>query len=69
MADNVVYAKIATLRLELYTGTKDLVLEQAVEAALDAAGLCYDYDETWLEQEQLHLVTWLMDVVITQEEE
>lgn len=62
MADGVVYASIRTLRIELYTDEKAPDLERRVAAALDAAGLSYDSDETWIESERMFMVTWSAEI-------
>lgn len=66
-ADDRVYQKVKQLRVELYTDEKDLDLEEAVENALDAAELCYESNETYLNSEKMYMVTWDMDVIITKE--
>lgn len=64
-ADDSVYQKIKLLRIELYTDNKRFDLEEAVENALDAAGLCYDSDEEFIESEKMLMVTWETYVTIT----
>ena len=61
-ADGAVYFKISEVRLELYTDTKDLSLEQAVEAVLDRHGLFYDKSETWIESEKLYEVLYFFEL-------
>lgn len=65
VADGVVYARIKTLTVELYTDEKDPVLERAVEAVLDAADLCYSSDEARIDSERMYQVTWTSDILIT----
>lgn len=66
-ADDSVYQKIKRLYIELYTDRKDLEKEEAVENALDTAGLCYESSETYLKDEEMHMVRWETTVTITKE--
>lgn len=63
-ADNINYAKIETLAIELYTDQKDFELEAAVEAVLDAHEMVYDREEAWLSDEQMQMTTFTMEVLI-----
>ena len=65
IADNSNYQKIDELTVELYTDEKDFNLEAQVEDALNAAGLVYSRDETYIDSEQMHMTTYYTDVVIT----
>lgn len=67
-ADDRVYQKILTLRVELYTERMEPALMQRVEEALDAAGLIYDSTETYLNDEKMHMAVWETDVIITSHE-
>lgn len=53
-ADNQNYASFRNVRLELYSLERDPALDQKVKDALDAAGLSYDVDYTWIESEGLY---------------
>lgn len=64
-ADNVNYQRIRPVTIELYTDNKDFVLEARVEAALNAAGLVYGREETYIDSERLFLVTYTADIIIT----
>lgn len=66
-ADNTNWQRIRTLSVELYTDTKDFELEEQVEDALNAAGLVYSREETWLDSERMNMVTFMADIVITKE--
>lgn len=66
LADDTNYQKIEHLIVELYTDNKDFELEAAVEAALSLNGLVYSRDEEYLGDEQMQLVVYEMDVVITE---
>jgi hypothetical protein len=63
-ADGKVYQKITGLRVELYTDEKDFALERSVEAALDAAGLCWNSSETWIESEHMYEVVYSTEIDI-----
>ena len=63
-ADNLNYSKIERLRIELYTNEKDFEKEAAVEAVLDQARLTYTTDEERLEDEQMFMKTYEMEVSI-----
>lgn len=66
-ADNTNYQKIEHLIIELYTDTKDFELEKTVETALNAAGLVYTRDETYLSSERMFMEVFEADVCITEE--
>lgn len=63
-ADGVAYFKVSEVRIELYTDTKDLSVEQAVEAVLDRHGLFYDKSETWIESERLYEVLYSFELEV-----
>lgn len=66
-ADDVNYAKIRDLVIELYTSVKDFELEAQIEDALTAAGLFYAKEETRIDSEQMYEVLYSMQVVINKE--
>ena len=51
MADNIVYKKISSINIELYTEIKDVELEERLETLLDENKLCYTSNETYIESE------------------
>ena len=61
-ADGVVYFKVNEVRIELYTDTKDLSVEQNVEAVLDQHGSFYEKSETWIESEKLYEVLYFFEL-------
>ena len=63
-ADNINYAKIETLNIELYTDYKDFNLEAQVEAVLDSCEMVYFKDEDWIESEKMHMTIYTMEVLI-----
>ena len=68
-ADNANFQHISTLAIELYTDFKDFTLEERVEAVLAAQELAWTKEETYLDDQRLHMTTWTTEVVITQKEE
>lgn len=68
MADNENYQKIRPLTIELYTDNKDFSLENTIEAALAANGLSYTREESYLSSEQMYMVTYMTEIIITEEE-
>lgn len=61
-ADGTVYFKKDRLHVELYTDSKDPVLEQQIEDVLDAHGLFYNKSEVWIQSERLYEVLYQMEV-------
>lgn len=57
-ADGKVYYKINEVQIELYTDTKDLAVEQKLEAVLDKHGIFYAKSETWIDSEKLYEVLY-----------
>ena len=61
-ADGKVYFKANEVHIELYTDTKDLSVEQQVEAVLDEHGIYYDRSEVWIESEKLYEVLYTFEM-------
>jgi hypothetical protein len=61
-ADGQVWLKVKQLDIELYTDKKAPDLENKLEAVLDARGLFYNKDETWIESEKLYEVLYELEV-------
>lgn len=61
-ADGKVYFKANEVHIELYTDTKDLSVEQKVEAVLDKHGIYYDRSEVWIESEKLYEVLYTFEM-------
>lgn len=57
-ADGRVYYKINEVRIELYTDSKDLSVEQKLEDVLDAHEVFYNKSETWIDSEKLYEVLY-----------
>lgn len=66
-ADDTNYQRIRPLSIELYTDNKDFALEATIETALNQNGLVYSREETYLESELMYMVTFMTDIVITEE--
>lgn len=64
MADNINYAKINALTIELYTDEKDFDLEKQVEDTLTAHGLPYYREETYIDSERMYMVIFNTEVYI-----
>ena len=63
-ADGKVYYKISQVNLELYTDRKDPLLEQKLEAALDAASIFYNKTEVWIDSEKLYEVLYQFEMEV-----
>lgn len=63
IADDSNYSKILELVIELYTDTKDFTAEGAVEAALEAGGLVYEKDESYIDSERMYMTTYTTEVL------
>lgn len=57
-ADGRVYYKINEVRIELYTDSKDLAVEEKLEDVLDTYGIFYNKSETWIDSEKLYEVLY-----------
>lgn len=64
LADNINYARINQLIIELYTDNKDFDLEAAVEAVLKANEMVYSKVETYIDTEKMYMVAYTMEVII-----
>ena len=62
-ADNVNYVSIDVLNIELYTATKDFTAESSPEAVLKANGLYYEKTETYIRQENLFQIKYVLEVI------
>lgn len=57
-ADGTVYVDIDVVNIELYTDKKDPELEKKLQALLTKAGLTYEKNEVWIEEERLYEVVY-----------
>lgn len=67
-ADDSNYAEVTTLNIEFYDNNKNFEAEQAIEDALDAAGLTWAKAETWIDTERMYEVVYSADIVLNKEE-
>ena len=63
-ADGRVYFKASEVNMELYTDSKDLSVEQKVEAVLDKHGIFYRKSEVWIESEKLYEVLYQFEMEV-----
>ena len=63
-ADGKVYLKVSSVNIELYTDSKDLSVEQELEAVLDTHGIFYDKTEVWIESEKLYEVLYSFELEV-----
>lgn len=65
-ADDTNYQRIRPLAIELYTDNKDFTLENTVEAVLNQHGFVYARDESYIDTERMNMVTYTIEVIITE---
>ena len=63
-ADGKVYLKVSSVNIELYTDSKDLSVEQKLEAVLDTHGILYGKTEVWIESEKLYEVLYSFEMEV-----
>ena len=63
-ADGKVYLKVSSVNIELYTDSKDLSVEQKLEAVMDAYSIFYDKTEVWIESEKLYEVLYSFEMEV-----
>ena len=63
-ADGKVYLTVSSGNIELYTDSKDLTVEQKLEAVLDMHGIFYDKTEVWIESEKLYEVLYSFEMEV-----
>lgn len=61
-ADGIAYAEIKNVSVELYTEGKAPETEALVQTALTAAGIFWDKQETYIEEERCFLQTYEIEV-------
>lgn len=64
IADNRNYVRVVTIRIELYTETKDFTLEDSIESKL-----LYPYtkDVVYIDSERMYQITYESEVVLSAE--
>ena len=63
-ADGKVYLKVSSVNIELYTDSKDLAVEQKLEAVLDTHGILYAKTEVWIESAKLYEVLYSFEMEV-----
>ena len=63
-ADGRVYLKVSSVNIELYTDSKELSVEQKLEAVMDAHSIFYDKTEVWIESEKLYEVLYSFEMEV-----
>ena len=63
-ADNINYCGIGILIIELYTSTKDFVLETQLQEVLKDRGLFYHKEENKIDSENLWQIAYRMEVIV-----
>lgn len=63
-ADNTNYIEIVGMEVELYTDTKDIQTEKAVEAVVRAEFGPYDKSSSWISSEHMQQTIYSMEVII-----
>lgn len=63
-ADNINFAKIRDLTIELYCDNKDFTIEKAVEDVLSSNGFVYAKSEEYINSEKLYMTTYDTEVII-----
>lgn len=63
-ADDSNYADKVVLTIELYTDTKDIQLEAAVEAVLDEHEMTWTKTPTFIDSERMWQISYTMEVFI-----
>lgn len=62
VADNINYHEVSNFQIELYTYNKDLTSEKAVEDKLKEINLPYRKLETYIEDEKVYQITYLVTI-------
>ena len=63
-ADGLVYHKMQTMHIELYTDRKDPDTETAVETVLDNNRIFYNKSEVWIPSEKLYEVIYSFEMEV-----
>lgn len=63
-ADNINYAKLMVLRIELYTDEKDFIMEDTIETLLKDNELPYTHYESYIDSEKMLMQTYETEVYI-----
>lgn len=61
-ADDTVYHVVLRIDIELYTKTKDVVTETAVETVLNSNNIVWDKYEIYIDDEECYQITYEVEV-------
>lgn len=64
IADNINYARITALIIELYTDNVEFAIEERIEAALIAAELPFSKTQGYIEGEKMYQTTYQTEVYL-----
>lgn len=64
IADNINYARVTALTIELYTDNVDFDLEDAVESALISAGQPFTKIQTYIDSEKMYQTSYNTEVLL-----
>ena len=64
-ADNDNYVEIVGMEVELYTDTKDIPAEKAVEAVIRAQFGPFDKTSSWISSEHMQQTIYTLEVIIS----
>lgn len=67
-ADNINFVSIQELIIELYTDFKNFETEEKVESALRENELAWEKNETYIDNQRMHMTTWTTTILIKKEE-
>lgn len=62
-ADDINYAKVSEINIELYTRIKDLEVEAIVENKLKSLNLTWDKSEVWIEAEKVYQIAYEISII------
>nr|DAL51021.1 MAG TPA_asm: tail completion protein [Caudoviricetes sp.] len=61
-ADDTVYLQVAHIQIELYADERDLDAETKIEAALTAAGIYYERETSYIQEQRLYETMYEIEV-------
>ncbi len=61
-ADDSIYLKEKSIRIELYTKIKDESLEETIENTLENSGLIWEFDETYDDNQKLFIIYYYFNI-------
>lgn len=67
IADNITYANIQQIRIELYTKLKDLQTENKIEDLLETLEIPYETLEAYIDSEKCYQVVYFIELLIERE--